>query len=65
MLILVPASFTPKRPLPPKHSMPGAVPPGGAQLAGHRVAQYIRAYLDSAYQVTPPFAEWELELHGP
>jgi hypothetical protein len=43
----------------------GAVPPGGAQLAGHRAAQYIRAYLDPAYQVTPPFAEWELELHGP
>jgi hypothetical protein len=43
----------------------GAVPPGGAQLAGHRAAQYIRAYLDPAYQVTPPFAEWEVELHAP
>jgi len=43
----------------------GAVPRGGAQLAGHRAAQYIRAYLDPTYQVNPPFAEWEVELHAP
>jgi hypothetical protein len=44
-----------------------AIPPGvdGAQLAGYRAAQYIRAYLDPTYQVTPPLAEWDLELHGP
>lgn len=28
-----------------------------------RAAQYIRAYFDPAYAVTPPFEDWEVELH--
>lgn len=29
----------------------------------HRAAQFIRRYFDAAYQVEPPFADWELEFH--
>lgn len=29
-----------------------------------RAAQYIRRYFDRTYEVTPPFLDWELELHS-
>lgn len=31
--------------------------------ATRRAAQYLRGYLDRTYEVTPPFEDWELELH--
>jgi hypothetical protein len=30
-----------------------------------RAAQYIRQFCDRDYVVQPPFAEWEVRLHGP
>lgn len=34
-----------------------------ARQAERRAAQYIRSYVDPAYVVEPPFADWEVELH--
>lgn len=36
-----------------------------AAEAAKRAAQWLRRYLDDTYVVSPPFEEWELELHGP
>ncbi|MGB2901794.1 MAG: hypothetical protein WBB89_21235 [Candidatus Acidiferrum sp.] len=33
-----------------------------ASAAHRRAAQYIRSYIDPAYEVDPPFDDWELEL---
>ncbi|MDT0380148.1 hypothetical protein RM572_15410 [Streptomyces sp. DSM 42041] len=33
--------------------------------AEYRAAQWIRAHCDPSYEVEPPFAPWETELHGP
>lgn len=33
-----------------------------AAAAQHRAAQYIRSFIDPAYEVQPPFEDWELEL---
>lgn len=34
-----------------------------AKYAEKRAAQYLRSYCDSSYEVTPPFEDWEIELH--
>lgn len=34
-----------------------------AKYAEHRAAQYIRQYCDEDYVVSPPFEDFELELH--
>jgi hypothetical protein len=31
--------------------------------AEYRAAQFIRSYVDDAYQVEPPFEDWEVALH--
>ncbi|MDJ1479386.1 hypothetical protein QNI16_02750 [Cytophagaceae bacterium YF14B1] len=36
-----------------------------AKYAEKRATQYIRSYCDSAFEVEPPFEDWELVLHGP
>ena len=33
--------------------------------AQRRAAQWIRQYNDPGYEVTPPWEDWETELHGP
>jgi hypothetical protein len=33
--------------------------------ARRRAAQWIRAYCEPAYEVDPPFQDWETELIGP
>ena len=33
------------------------------RAAQQRAAQYIRQYCDPSYVVTPPFEDWEVELH--
>lgn len=35
-----------------------------AANAERRAAQWLRAYIDPTYVVTPPLADWEIELHG-
>lgn len=32
--------------------------------AQKRAADYIRSYCDPAFTVSPPFEDWEVELHG-
>ena len=39
--------------------------PINAKFAEYRAAQYIRSYCDPAYEVAPPFEEWEMELYAP
>ena len=34
-----------------------------AKQAEHRAAQFIRSYVDRAYEVTPPFEDWEVALY--
>lgn len=34
-----------------------------AKYAEQRAAQYLRAYCDSTYKVSPPFEDWEVTLH--
>ena len=36
-----------------------------AQHAQKRATDYLRAYCDPSFKVEPPYADWELELHGP
>jgi len=36
-----------------------------AKYAEKRAAQYIRSYVDSNYEVVPPFENWEVTLHPP
>jgi hypothetical protein len=31
--------------------------------AQRRAAQWMRSYVDPSYEVQPPFADWETELH--
>ena len=34
-----------------------------ANYAEQRATEYLREYCDPAYEATPPFEEWEIELH--
>lgn len=34
-----------------------------AKYAEQRAAQYLRAYCDTNYEVSPPFEDWEVSLH--
>ncbi|WP_443098503.1 DUF7677 family protein [Undibacterium terreum] len=34
-------------------------------MAEHRAAQCIRRWCDPAYEVNPPFEDWEAELFAP
>lgn len=34
-----------------------------AKHAEKRAVDYIRSYCDSSFKVTPPYEDWELELH--
>ena len=36
-----------------------------AKHAERRAAQWLRAYMDPDFEVTPPFEDWELALHAP
>ena len=36
-----------------------------AQYAQKRATDHLRAYCDPTFKVTPPYEDWELELHGP
>jgi len=36
-----------------------------AKHAERRAAQYIRSYMDSDYEVIPPFEDWEIALYQP
>jgi hypothetical protein len=36
-----------------------------ARHAERRAAQWLRAYIDPSYVITPPLADWEIELHAP
>jgi hypothetical protein len=36
-----------------------------AKYAEKRAADYLRSYCDPDFEVDPPFADWELALHGP
>lgn len=34
-----------------------------AKYAEKRAVDYLRSYCDSNFEVTPPYEEWEIELH--
>lgn len=34
-----------------------------AKYAEKRAAQFIRSYVDTTYEVEPPFEDWEVELY--
>lgn len=34
-----------------------------AKYAEKRATDYLRSYCESAFEVVPPYEEWELELH--
>lgn len=36
-----------------------------AKYAEQRAADYIRSFCDDAFEVDPPYEDWELELHSP
>lgn len=36
-----------------------------AKYAEKRATDYLRSYCDPNFQVTPPYEDWELELHYP
>jgi hypothetical protein len=36
-----------------------------AKYAEKRATDYLRSYCDRNYVVSPPYADWELELHEP
>lgn len=36
-----------------------------AKHAEKRAAQWLRSYMDPTYEVSPPFEDWEVELHDP
>ena len=36
-----------------------------AKHAEKRAAQWLRSYMDPTYEVSPPFKDWEVELHDP
>lgn len=36
-----------------------------AKYAEKRATDYLRAYLDPDFVVTPPYENWEMELYGP
>lgn len=33
--------------------------------AQKRATDYLNSYCDPSFQVSPPFEDWEMELHGP
>ena len=39
--------------------------PVNAKYAEHRAAQYSRQYHEPSFNVSPPFEDWEQELHDP
>jgi hypothetical protein len=39
--------------------------PTNAKYAEHRAAQYIRAYCDPSYEITPALEQWEMQLNLP
>ena len=36
-----------------------------AKYAEKRATDYLRAYCDPSFVVTPPYEDWEVELYGP
>ena len=36
-----------------------------AHYAQKRATDYLRAYCDPTFKVTPPYEEWEIALHSP
>lgn len=36
-----------------------------AKHAEKRATDYIKSYCDSSFEVTPPYEDWEIELHAP
>lgn len=36
-----------------------------AKYAEKRATDYLRAYCDQNFEVTPPYEDWEIELHEP
>ena len=36
-----------------------------AKYAEKRATDYLRAYCDPSFVVTPPYEDWEIELYGP
>jgi hypothetical protein len=36
-----------------------------AKYAEKRATDYLRSYCDPKYEVSPPYEDWEIELHNP